>query len=95
MSVKSLAEAVARDVQRRINAETRAIRGMIQADRFISGSKSYPMAQAVDWIPARKNFTIRNLAGWTITALKFPVPTLNRVTQSVPKYQFRTGITSR
>lgn len=48
MGVKSLAAAVARAVQWRINAETRAMRGTIQGGRFVSGSKSYPIAQAVD-----------------------------------------------
>lgn len=48
MSVKSLAVAVARAVQRRIEQEARAMRGTVQGNRFISGAKSYPMIQAVD-----------------------------------------------
>lgn len=48
MSVKSLAAAVARIVQQRINNEARAKRGTVQNGRFVSGSKSYPMVQAVD-----------------------------------------------
>lgn len=48
MGVKSLAAAVARAVQRRIEQEARAMRGTIQGNRFISGAKSYPMIQAVD-----------------------------------------------
>lgn len=48
MGVKSLAAAVARAVQKRINEETRAMRGTIQGNRFISGAKSYPFTQAVD-----------------------------------------------
>lgn len=48
MSVKSLAAAVARAVQRRIEQEARAMRGTIQDGRFVSGAKSYPMVQAVD-----------------------------------------------
>ena len=48
MSVKSLAETVARIVQQRINAEARAMRGTVQNGRFVSGAKSYPMVQAVD-----------------------------------------------
>lgn len=48
MSVKSLAATVARIVQQRINNEARAKRGTVQNGRFVSGSKSYPMVQAVD-----------------------------------------------
>ena len=48
MSVKSLAATVARIVQQRINNEAWAKRGTVQNGRFFSGSKSYPMVQAVD-----------------------------------------------
>ena len=48
MSVKSLAAAVKAAVNKRIAEEARAMRGTIQNGRFISGSKSYPMVQAVD-----------------------------------------------
>lgn len=48
MGVKDLAAAVASAVQRRIENESRAKRGVIRDGRFISGSKSYPFMQAVD-----------------------------------------------
>ena len=48
MSVKSLAAAVKAAVNKRITEEARAMRGTIQNGRFITGSKSYPMVQAVD-----------------------------------------------
>ena len=48
MGVRELAMAIRVAVQQRIDEESRAKRGVIQGGRFISGSKSYPMLQAVD-----------------------------------------------
>lgn len=48
MGVRELAAAVKSAVRWRIDNEARAKRGVIQNGRFISGSKSYPMIQAVD-----------------------------------------------
>lgn len=48
MSVKDLANAIKSAVQRRVDEESKAIRGTIQNGQFVSGSKSYPFVQAVD-----------------------------------------------
>ena len=48
MSIKNLANAVKSAVQRRINEESKAKRGMIHNGLFVCGSKSYPFVQAVD-----------------------------------------------
>ncbi len=48
MSIQNLASSIKSAVDKRIAEESRARRGTIQGDRFISGGKSYPFAAAVD-----------------------------------------------
>ena len=48
MSVKELGTAIKNAVDKRINEEARAKRGIIKKGMFQTGSKSYPFKQAVD-----------------------------------------------
>ena len=48
MSIQDLANSIESAVNNRIDEESRAMHGIIRNDRFVSGSKSYPMKQAVD-----------------------------------------------
>ena len=48
MSVDNLANSIKAAVDKRVNEESRALRGTIQNSRFFSGSKSFPFTPAVD-----------------------------------------------
>ena len=48
MSVQSLGDSIKSVVDKRVNEESRAMRGTIRNGRFVSGSKSYPFTAAVD-----------------------------------------------
>lgn len=48
MSIQNLANSIKSAVDNRIDEEAKAKSGVIRGNRFISGSKSYPLRQAVD-----------------------------------------------
>lgn len=48
MGIKELATAIRNAVNKRIDEEARAKRGIIKDGRFLVGAKSYPFKQAVD-----------------------------------------------
>ena len=48
MGVKELSDALKNAVQKRIDKESRARRGIIQNGQFACGAKTYPYLQAVE-----------------------------------------------
>ncbi|MBR1728040.1 MAG: hypothetical protein IJ728_00720 [Selenomonadaceae bacterium] len=59
MSIRDFAKDIKSAVNKRIENESRAVRGMIKNGKFHSGNKSYPVKQAVECNTKRKVWAVK------------------------------------